>query len=50
MGTFGETEARSPTYRLLRKSYMAAINLTVALAHRVMTGLWPRFGDERLGM
>lgn len=27
--------------------YMAAIKLTVALAHRVTTGFWPRFGQER---
>jgi len=26
--------------------YMAAIKLTVALVHRVITGLWPRFGNE----
>jgi membrane protease YdiL (CAAX protease family) len=25
--------------------YMAAIKLTVAVAHRVATGAWPRFGD-----
>ncbi len=27
-------------------SYMAAIKLVVALVHRVMTGSWPRFGNE----
>jgi membrane protease YdiL (CAAX protease family) len=35
---------------LFAVSYMAAIKLTVALAHRVMTGLWPRIGDEPLGI
>ena len=28
--------------------YMAAIKLTAALAHRVATGSWPRFGDTTL--
>ncbi len=27
-------------------SYMAAIKLAVALVHRVITGSWPRFGNE----
>jgi CAAX protease family protein len=27
-------------------SYMVAIKLTVALLHRVVTGTWPRFGQE----
>ena len=30
---------------LFAVSYMAAIKLTVALAHRLMTRAWPRFGD-----
>jgi membrane protease YdiL (CAAX protease family) len=29
-------------------SYMAAVKLTVAVLHRVITGAWPRFGDEPL--
>jgi CAAX protease family protein len=32
---------------LFAVSYMAAIKLTVALAHRVGTGSWPHFGNER---
>jgi uncharacterized protein len=35
---------------LFAVSYMAAIKLTVALVHRVMTGSWPRLGDEPLGI
>src|SRR5260370_13418739 len=31
---------------LFAVSYMAAIKLTVALAHRAITGSWPRFGNE----
>src|SRR5258708_26693785 len=31
---------------LLAVSYMAAIKLAVALAHRVTTGSWPVFGNE----
>lgn len=30
---------------LFAASYMAAIKLTVALAHRLIAGAWPRFGD-----
>jgi membrane protease YdiL (CAAX protease family) len=35
---------------LFAVSFMAAIKLTVTLAHRVITGSWPRFGDEPLGI
>jgi membrane protease YdiL (CAAX protease family) len=31
---------------LFAASYMAAVKLTVALAHRPITGSWPRFGNE----
>jgi membrane protease YdiL (CAAX protease family) len=31
---------------LFAVSYMAAIKLAVALAHRAITGSWPRFGNE----
>ncbi|HEY6253264.1 MAG TPA: CPBP family intramembrane glutamic endopeptidase [Candidatus Angelobacter sp.] len=31
---------------LFAAGYMAAIKLIVALLHRVITGMWPRFGDE----
>jgi membrane protease YdiL (CAAX protease family) len=29
-------------------SYIAAIKLTAALLHRLLTGAWPRFGDESI--
>jgi uncharacterized protein len=32
---------------LFAVSYMAAIKLAVALAHRMITGSWPQFGHER---
>lgn len=32
---------------LFAVSYMAAIKLVVALAHRMTTGSWPHFGNER---
>ena len=31
---------------LFAVGYMAVIKLTVALAHRAITGSWPRFGNE----
>jgi membrane protease YdiL (CAAX protease family) len=34
---------------LFAVSYMAAIKLTVAFAHRMMTGLWPRVGPWSVG-
>ncbi len=55
------TRGRAGTHALLRRifdwrvgarwymfavSYMAAIKLAVALVHRVLTGSWPRFGNE----
>lgn len=36
----------SGRWYLFAVGYMAAIKLTVALIHRVVTGAWPRFGDE----
>jgi membrane protease YdiL (CAAX protease family) len=35
---------------LFAVSYMAAIKLTVAFAHRIVTGSWPRFGDVPFGI
>jgi uncharacterized protein len=35
---------------LFAVGYMAAIRFTVALTHRIMTGSWPRFGDQPLGI
>jgi membrane protease YdiL (CAAX protease family) len=40
----------SARWYLFAVGYMAAIKLTVALTHRVITGSWPRFGNESLGV
>jgi membrane protease YdiL (CAAX protease family) len=59
VGTVSETKALlrrlfqwrvGARWYLFAASYMAAVKLTVALAHRVMTGSWPRFGDESFGI
>ncbi len=61
LGVTARADGRAGTHALLRRllewrvgaqwyvfavSYMAAIKLAVALVHRVITGSWPRFGNE----
>jgi membrane protease YdiL (CAAX protease family) len=61
LGLTARAEGRAGALALLRRlvqwqvgarwyvfaaGYMAAIKLAVALVHRVITGSWPRFGDE----
>ena len=36
----------SARWYVFAAGYMAAIKLSAALVHRVVTGAWPRFGDE----
>ncbi|HYU34851.1 MAG TPA: type II CAAX endopeptidase family protein [Thermoanaerobaculia bacterium] len=36
----------APRWYLFAVSYIAVIKLTVALLHRVTTGVWPRFGTD----
>jgi membrane protease YdiL (CAAX protease family) len=45
LGRILQFRARARWY-LFAVGYMAAVKLTVALAHRVITGSWPRFGGE----
>ncbi len=60
LGLTARADGRAGTHALLRRifesqvaarwylfaiGYMVAIKLTVALAHRAITGSWPRFGD-----
>jgi membrane protease YdiL (CAAX protease family) len=45
LGRILQWQARARWY-LFAVGYMAAVKLTVALAHRVITGSWPRFGNE----
>ena len=37
----------APRWFAFAIGYMAAIKLTVAVLHRVITGAWPTFGDPK---